>query len=124
MALCTVEQPRQGAARSPKPDEIGTTYGKGQRTEPVQLFVREGHGELEQCGHRLGAGALEERLDDMLERRAARRVSRHRWDIHVAEPFFFVTHLTLFLEHPQLRAHRRGGRVARQRFEHLGGGPA
>ncbi len=33
--MCQVEQPRQGAARAPKPLVIGTGYGNGHRIAPV-----------------------------------------------------------------------------------------
>jgi hypothetical protein len=73
--------------------------------DPRELLVRDaGRFAAEQRGDRLGCRTLEEGVDEVLQRRAPRRVPGHRRHVDVAQPLFFVSDMPLALEHAELRA--------------------
>ena len=53
----------------------------------------------------LRGGAFEERVQHVFHRRPLRLVPRDGWDEHVAWAVLYVADVTLFLQHPQHRAH-------------------
>src|SRR6266403_3842047 len=75
-------------------------------------------------GNRLFCRPLEERLHQVTKSGTARNVARYGRNVHIAQPLFFVADVTFFLEHAQLRAHRRIAWFVGQLGEHLANGSA
>src|SRR5262245_19374079 len=66
----------------------------------------------EQRGNSLLDRTIEERLHEVLQRRAPDGASRHRGAVDIALAVLLVPDVPFLLEHPELRAHRRIARVA------------
>ena len=65
--------------------------------------------------------SVEERVDEMAQRRFTRGVPRYRGHVHVAQSFFLVPHVPLVFEHTELRADGGVARIARELIHHLAG---
>ena len=66
----------------------------------------------EQRRHRLFGGPVEERLDEMSQRGAARGPARRHRAVHVPQALLLMAHVPLLLEDAELRADRRRAGVA------------
>src|SRR5687767_4894618 len=75
----------------------------------------------QQRRHHLLHRAVEEGVDDVLERRLADNPARHHGQVDVAQPVGLVADVALGFEHAQLRAHGRIARLARQGLDEIGG---
>jgi hypothetical protein len=78
--------------------------------------------EVEQRGHRLFRGTIEERLYDLRQSRSPGTRAPHGRREDVAGAFPIVTQMPLLLQDPQVRAHRRVTRRIGQLGQHIGRG--
>src|SRR5262249_42927115 len=70
-----------------------------QARDPIELVIRDARRlPAEQRGNGLLRRSLEERVDDVAERRLARGVPRHRGRVDVAQPLFLVPDVPFVLE--------------------------
>ena len=78
----------------------------------------------EQRGDGLLARPVEERVDQMPQRRLARGLPRQHRHVDEAHAVELVAHVPFLLEDTQLRANGRVAGLARQLLHHVGGGGA
>src|SRR5439155_20690596 len=81
---------------------------RDQLRDPGQFFLCDTRtlAAKERAHHLLGR-SIEEGVDEMSQRRSPCRSSRDGGAVDVTQSRFFVADLPFFLEHAQLRAHRR-----------------
>src|SRR5882672_12128689 len=90
-----------------------------------QLRVGEARGrEIEQGRDGLLRRTIEERVQQLSQRRLPRALPWHGRHEHVAGTVFLMTQMPFLFEHPQQRAHGGITRRIRELIEHLGGGGA
>src|SRR5216117_1236070 len=90
-----------------------------------QLRVGEACGrEIEQRRDGLLGGTVEERVQQLAERRCPSAFARDRRHKHIAGAVFLVAQMPFLLEHPQQRAYGGISRRIGELIEHLGGGGA